>query len=110
MNYLVIGAGGTGGALGAYLARGGKEVTLIARGTHLAAIQAEGLRVVRPGNGFSVSPAATDTDHYEGSPDVVFVCVKGYSLENLIPFLERITDGNTVIMRPAADHGGQARR
>ena len=98
MNYLVIGAGGTGGALGAYLARGGKEVTLIARGTHLAAIQAEGLRVVRPGNGFSVSPAATDTDHYEGSPDVVFVCVKGYSLEDLIPFLERITNDHTVVI------------
>lgn len=33
MKYLVIGAGGTGGALGAYLAKGGKDLTLIARGS-----------------------------------------------------------------------------
>ena len=39
MNYLVIGAGGTGGAIGGYLSRAGKEVTLIARGAHLEAMQ-----------------------------------------------------------------------
>ena len=98
MKYLIIGAGGTGGALGAYLARGGKDVTLIARGAHLEAIQARGLRVVSAENDFTVSPAAADTEHYEGKPDVVFVCVKGYSLEALIPFLERITDGHTVVI------------
>ncbi|MCC6095726.1 MAG: 2-dehydropantoate 2-reductase, partial [Eubacterium sp.] len=37
--YLVIGAGGTGGVLGAYLARKGKNVTLIARGKHLEAMR-----------------------------------------------------------------------
>lgn len=98
MKYLVIGAGGTGGALGAYLAKGGKEVTLIARGAHLSAIQARGLRVIRPENAFTVSPAAVDTKHYEEHPDVVFVCVKGYSLEDLIPFLKRITDSHTVVI------------
>ena len=45
MKYLVIGAGGTGGALGAYLAKGGKDVALIARGAHLAALLANGLRI-----------------------------------------------------------------
>lgn len=99
MKYLVIGAGGTGGALGAYLARGGKDVTLIARGAHLTAIQSLGLRVVLPGKEFTVSPAAaTDTEHYEQTPDVVFVCVKGYSLEALIPFLKRVADGHTVVI------------
>ena len=98
MKYLVIGAGGTGGALGAYLARGGKDVTLIARGAHLEAIQTRGLRVIQPGGEFTVSPAAVDMEHYNGNPDVVFVCVKGYSLEALIPFLERIADGHTVVI------------
>lgn len=98
MKYLVIGAGGTGGALGAYLARGGKDVTLIARGAHLAAIQSRGLRIVMPENVFTVSPDAADTEHYEQTPDVVFVCVKGYSLEAIIPFLKRITGGNTVVI------------
>lgn len=98
MKYLVIGAGGTGGALGAHLARGGKDVTLIARGAHLTAIQSRGLSVVLPGNGFTVSPAAADTEHYEQNPDVVFVCVKGYSLEAIIPFLKRIAGSNTVVI------------
>jgi len=34
MKYLVIGAGGTGGCVGAYMAEAGKDVTLIARGQH----------------------------------------------------------------------------
>ena len=39
MKYVVFGAGGTGGILGGQLAKGGQDVTLIARGAHLAAIQ-----------------------------------------------------------------------
>ena len=35
MKYLVIGAGGTGGSIGAYMTEAGKDVTLIARGEHL---------------------------------------------------------------------------
>ena len=99
MKYLVIGAGGTGGARGAYLARGGMDVTLIARGAHLEAIQAHGLHIVRPADDFTVSPiAATDTEHYDGSPDVVLVCVKGYSLDGLVPFLRRIAGKDTEVI------------
>lgn len=35
LKYLVIGAGGTGGSIGAYMTEAGKDVTLIARGEHL---------------------------------------------------------------------------
>lgn len=38
MEYLVIGAGGTGGCIGAYMTEAGKDVTLIARGAHLKAM------------------------------------------------------------------------
>ena len=44
MKYLVIGAGGTGGPLSAYLTRAQKEVTVIARGSHLEAIKKNGLK------------------------------------------------------------------
>ena len=37
--YLIVGTGGTGGAIGAYLARAGMDVTFIARGEHLKAIK-----------------------------------------------------------------------
>lgn len=43
MKYLVFGAGGTGGSLAAFLAQGGKDVSLIARGAHLEAIRKNGL-------------------------------------------------------------------
>ena len=45
MNYVIIGAGGTGGTLGAYLTKGGADVTLIARGKHLEALKAHGLKM-----------------------------------------------------------------
>ena len=71
MKYLVIGAGGTGGCIGGYLADAGRDVTLIARGKHLEAIRRDGLvlhgarrgelRVPPvPLTGHSLSPAAQD--------------------------------------------------
>ena len=39
LRYMIIGAGGTGAPLGALLAKNGADVTLIARGAHLAAMQ-----------------------------------------------------------------------
>ena len=45
MKICVVGAGAIGGFLGARLAGVGEDVTLIARGTHLEAIQARGLEV-----------------------------------------------------------------
>ena len=54
MKYVVFGAGGTGGILGGQLAKGGQDVTLIARGAHLAAIQEQGgLFIDRVWNGTS---------------------------------------------------------
>ena len=48
MRYMIIGAGGTGGAIGAFLARAGFDVTLIARGEHLSAIREKGLLLHHP--------------------------------------------------------------
>lgn len=49
MKYAIIGAGGTGGILGFYMTKAGKDVTLIARGRHLAAMQESGLAVEKCG-------------------------------------------------------------
>ena len=46
MRIAVMGAGSTGGYFGGMLARGGNEVSLIARGPHLEAIKENGLKVV----------------------------------------------------------------
>ena len=47
MKYLVIGAGGTGGSIVGFMAKAGFDVSLVARGKHLEAIQNKGLRLER---------------------------------------------------------------
>lgn len=100
MKYLVIGAGGTGGSIGAYMTQAEKDVTLIARGEHLRKMQNEGLRMetTRKGN-YTVSPIrAVDMEHYDERPDIIFVCVKGYSIEEVIPFIGRVAKENTIVI------------
>ncbi len=100
MEYLVIGAGGTGGSIGAYMTEAGKDVTLIARGRHLRQMQEHGLRMetTKKGN-YVVDPVrATDMEHYHGQPDIIFVCVKGYSLEETIPFIRRVAKKSTIVI------------
>lgn len=98
MKYVVIGAGGTGGAIGGFMSRAGKDVTLIARGEHLKQMQENGLKFETLDGNYSVPVKACTMDNYQDIADVVFVCVKGYSLEDTIPFLERITDAHTVVI------------
>lgn len=99
MKYLVVGAGGTGGAIGAYMARAGKDVTLIARGKHLDAIKQNGIKVIRPADEFVVEGIkAYSMEEYSETPDVIFVCVKGYSIEETIPFIQRVASNHTIVI------------
>lgn len=100
MKYLVIGAGGTGGSIGAFMTEAGLDVTVIARGLHLEAMQKNGLKMetTRKGN-YTVWPMqASDMEHYHEHPDVIFDCVKGYSLEDTIPFIKRVAHQDTVVI------------
>ena len=100
MKYVVIGAGGTGGILGAALCKAGCDVTLIARGEHLNKIKEHGL-IVRQliDRSEETYPIAAMTEaEFQGTADVVFVCVKGYSIESVLPFLDRITRPDSVII------------
>lgn len=100
MKYLVIGAGGTGGSIGAFMTEAGKDVTLIARGEHLKRMQENGLKMETTVKGnYTVDPIkATDMEHYDEKPDVIFVCVKGYSLEDTIPFIQKVSKENTIVI------------
>ena len=100
MKYLVIGAGGTGGSIGAYMTEAGKDVTLIARGEHLKKMQEQGLHMetTQKGN-YTVKPVkAADMEHYAEQPDIIFVCVKGYSLKDTIPFIRRVAGPDTIVI------------
>lgn len=100
MKYAIIGAGGTGGILGFYMTKADRDVTLIARGRHLAAMQEKGLAVEKMWDGTTetIPVKATDMEHYDEQPDVVLVCVKGYSLEDTIPFIQRVAKPSTIVI------------
>lgn len=103
MKFLIVGAGGTGGCIGGYLARQGEDVTFIARGKHLEAILGKGLQVksARIGD-FTVAPvkACTMEDYLKAGevPDVVFVCVKYYSLDEAVEFLKTVVRQETIVI------------
>ena len=100
MKYVVVGAGGTGGILGAELCRAGCDVTLIARGEHLKKIREHGLivRQLKDGSEETFLISAMPEEEFQGTADVVFVCVKGYSIESVLPFLDRVTNAESVII------------
>jgi 2-dehydropantoate 2-reductase len=96
MRFAVVGAGAIGGFVGACLARGGSDVTLIARGEHLRAIENHGLRIMSDrGEDFVAHPPATSDLEAVSDADVVFVGLKAYSLPEVAP---RLTDS----LKPAA--------
>jgi 2-dehydropantoate 2-reductase len=79
--FAVMGTGGVGGGFGARLARAGFPVSFVARGAHLAAIRANGLRVEAPEGGFTVRAPATDDPSAIGPVDFVFFTVKLWDSE-----------------------------
>jgi 2-dehydropantoate 2-reductase len=87
MRFVVLGAGAIGGYVGAALARGGADVTLIARGAHGAAMAARGIRVLSPRGDFAARPPVTELLDAVAGADVVFCALKSYSLPEIAPRL-----------------------
>jgi 2-dehydropantoate 2-reductase len=87
MKFAVLGAGAIGAYVGAALARGGADVTLIARGAHLAAMRELGVRVLSPRGDFAARPPVTADLTAATGADVVFVALKAYSLPEIAPRL-----------------------
>ncbi|MCF0121074.1 MAG: ketopantoate reductase family protein [Oscillospiraceae bacterium] len=100
MKYLIIGAGGTGGCLAGFMADGGLDVSVVEkRSDHLAAMKANGLTVQTDFRGtFNVPIKAFGEDEYNDKPDVIIVCVKSYSLDEIVPFIrEKMRPGTIII-------------
>lgn len=100
MKFLIIGAGGTGGSIGGFLASIGEDVTFISRGKTLKSLQQNGL-VFRSGIKGDLelkNIKVVESEDYSGKADVIFVCVKSYSLDEIIPFLKKVSNINTVII------------
>jgi len=83
MRFAVIGAGGTGALLGASLQHAGNDISFLARGTHLAAIKSDGLRIESErGNVHLQKVKATDKVDEIGVVDVIVFCVKLWDVES----------------------------
>lgn len=80
MRIAILGAGATGGFLGARLALAGAEVVLIARGPHLRAMRESGLRLIESDRETTVRVEATDDLAAMRSSDFVFVTLKAHSV------------------------------
>lgn len=80
MRICIIGAGAIGGLLAAKLAQAGEDVAVVARGAHLAAIRASGLRLIEEGRETTVTLAATDRIAECGPRDLIILGVKAHQL------------------------------
>jgi 2-dehydropantoate 2-reductase len=81
MRILVMGTGGLGGYFGGLLQRAGEDVVFVARGAHLRALRADGLRVRSPDGDFSLPVRAADRPDMTGPVDLVLFTVKTYDLD-----------------------------
>ena len=103
MKFVVLGAGAIGAYVGACLARGGSDVTLVARGEHLRVLREHGVRVQSPRGDFEARPPATDDWEVLAEADVVFLGLKAYSLPEAAPRLGALLRPETAVI--AAQNG-----
>ena len=100
LKYIIAGAGATGGSIGAFLAADGRDVTFLARGTQLEAFLEKGISMRHTAKGdFTIAPIKAMTmEEYHEQPDVILVCVKSYSLKDVIELVKRTGNSETVVI------------
>jgi len=99
MRIIVFGTGGVGGYFGGRLARAGEDVTFIARGEHLRAIRANGLKVDSTEGDFVIYPAsATDDVSEVGETDLVMLGVKAWQVPEAARAIKQIVGLKTTVL------------
>jgi 2-dehydropantoate 2-reductase len=98
VRWLVMGAGATGGYFGGRLAEAGIDVTFIARGAHLAALQSVGLRIQSPLGDLTQPVTATSDPAGAGPVDVILFAVKSYDTHQAAGALVPAVGPDTTIL------------
>jgi 2-dehydropantoate 2-reductase len=99
MHVLVYGTGAVGGYFGARLATGGHDVTFVARGANLAALRADGLRVLLGAETLHVKPVRAVEHPAEAPPaDLVLVCVKSYDTDAAAAALAGVLAPDAIVL------------
>ena len=100
MKVCIYGAGAIGGHIGGHLARSGAEVSLIARGPHLQAIQKNGLRITGKDLDFTVQVQATDDPAELGPQDYVFITLKSHQVDGVLEKMQPLLGPETAVIPP----------
>ena len=99
MRVVVYGTGGAGGYFGAQLALSGEQVIFVARGEHLKALRANGLRLETPKGDTVICPVeATDDPATVTSADVVLVGVKAWQVPDAAQALRPLVGHGTFVV------------
>jgi 2-dehydropantoate 2-reductase len=98
MKVCVYGAGAIGGYLGSALVDAGCDVTMIARGPHLAAMQANGLRLQIDGTERNLRIACTDDPSSVGPQDFVILTVKAHSVAPVVDSIATLLGPDTAVV------------
>ena len=98
MKICIFGAGAIGGYMGAKLAEAGADVSLVARGPHLAAMQANGLRLIEEEREITVPVTASDKAEDLGPQDYVIVTLKAHSVPPVVPKMQPLIGEHTTIV------------
>ena len=99
MKVCVVGAGAIGGYLAVRIARAGHDVSVIARGPHLAAIRANGLKLIEE-DGESVADGLTATDRIRdlGAHDLVLLALKAHQIAAVVDDLPALLGPRTCLV------------
>jgi len=98
MRICVFGAGAIGGYMGAKLAKGGADVSLVARGPHLAAMGARGLTLIEEEGTFTVPVRAAEDPAELGPQDYVVVTLKAHSVPPVVGRMRPLIGPDTTIV------------
>ncbi|MBS0124947.1 2-dehydropantoate 2-reductase [Thetidibacter halocola] len=99
MKICVFGAGAIGGYMGVKLAQAGADVSLVARGPHLAAMKANGLKLIEEGGEETVvSVTASDNPADLGVQDYIIVTLKAHSVPPVVDKMMPLIGDNTTIV------------
>jgi len=94
----VFGAGAIGGFLGAELSRTGVELSFVARGAHLAAMRAHGVRLQIDGEERVAHPTCTDTPAELGVQDYLIIALKAHAISDAVESMAPLLDSGTCVV------------
>ena len=100
MRICIYGAGATGGHFAVKLARAGHDVSVIARGPHLAAIRENGLTLRAGGDTLTAKVAASDEANDFGAQDVVIVATKATALPSIAKKIAPVVGRDSLVVFP----------